>query len=81
MPLCILPVLRNFYRQNKQSDIYILPGGIRVRIPQKLDVLAFRSWNLDVVAFWSWNPDVVYICLHGLVFFFIVKTEKPRKIF
>ena len=59
MPLCILPVLRNFYRQNKQSDIYILPGDIRVRIPQKLDVLAFRSWNLDVVAFWSWNPDVV----------------------
>ena len=26
-------------------------GGIRVRIPQKLDVVAFWSWNLDIAAF------------------------------
>ena len=111
-----------------------LSGGIRVRIPQKLDVVAFWSWNLDVVVFQSWNLDVVAfrplkkclgitmswlnclyfsmpwcfsprisvprflvfesrcrrflvlgfsmswdMCLHGLVFVFIVKTEKPRK--
>ena len=29
----------------------IVLGGIRVRIPQELDVVAFWSWNLDVVAF------------------------------
>ena len=115
---------------------YFLSGGITVRIPQDLDVVAFWSWNLDVVVFQSWNLDVVafhplkkclgitmswfnclcfsmswcfsprismsrffglgillswffglgtliswYMCLHGLVFVFIVKTEKPRKIF
>ena len=39
-----------------------ISGGIRVRIPQELDVVAFWSWNLDVVAFWSWNLDVaVYV--------------------
>ena len=26
-------------------------GGIRVRIPQELDVVAFWPWNLDVVVF------------------------------
>ena len=26
-------------------------GGLRVRIAQELDVVAFWSWNLDVVAF------------------------------
>ena len=36
--------------------------GIRVRIPQKLDVLAFWSWNLDVVVFQPWNLDVVAFC-------------------
>ena len=28
-----------------------ISGGIRVRIPQELDVVAFWSWNLNVVAF------------------------------
>ena len=28
-----------------------LSGGIRVRIPKELDVVAFWSWNLDVVVF------------------------------
>ena len=111
-----------------------LSGGIRVRIPQKLDVVAFWSWNLDFMVFQSWNLDVVAfrllkkclgitmswlnclcfsmswclsprisvsrffglgismswffgleismswdMCLHGLVFVFIVKTEKPHK--
>ena len=108
------------------SNYIKLSGGIRVRIPQKLYVVVFWSWNLDVVDFQSWNPDVVtfchlkkclgitlswfnclrfsmpwcfsprismswffglgssmswYMCLHGLVFVFIVKTEKSRKIF
>ena len=39
-----------------------LSGGIRVRIPQELDVVAFWSWNLDVVVFQSWNLDVVAFC-------------------
>ena len=26
-------------------------GGIRVRIPQKLDVVAFWPWNIDFVVF------------------------------
>ena len=39
-----------------------LSSGIRVRIPQELDVLAFWSWNLDVVVFQSWNLDVVAFC-------------------
>ena len=41
------------------SNIPKISGGIRVRIPQELDVVAFWSWNLDVVAFWSWNLHVV----------------------
>ena len=28
-----------------------LSGGIRVRIPQELNVVAFWPWNLDVVVF------------------------------
>ena len=28
-----------------------ISGGIRVRIPQELDVVAFWPWNLDVVVF------------------------------
>ena len=30
---------------------YIVSGGIRVRIPQELDVVAFWYWNLNVVVF------------------------------
>ena len=41
-------------------------GGIRVRIPQKLDVVAFWSWNLDVVAFCPLKK-----CL-GMTFFHVV---------
>ena len=37
-------------------------GGIRVRIPQKLDVVAFWSKNLDVVVFQSWNLDILAFC-------------------
>ena len=37
----------------------LVSGGIRVRIPQELDVVAFRPWNLDVVVFKSWNLDIV----------------------
>ena len=37
----------------------LLSRGIRVRIPQKLDAVAFWSWNLDVVVFQSGNLDVV----------------------
>ena len=103
-----------------------ISGSIRVRIPQKLDAVAFRCRNLDVAVFQSWNLNVVafcplkkclgitmswpnclrfsmswcfspqismsqffglgismswYMCLHGLVFVFIVKTEIPCKIF
>ena len=29
----------------------VVSGGIRVRITQELDVVAFWSWNLDVVVF------------------------------
>ena len=131
----------------KNKNDRSLSGSIRVRIPQKLDVVAFWPWNLDVVVFQFWNLDVVafhplkkclgitmswlnclrfssswcfrprilmsrffglgismlswffglgismswfsglgismsrYMCLHGLVFVFIVKTEKRRKIF
>ena len=36
--------------------------GIRVRIPKKLDVVAFWSWNLNVMVFQSWNIDVVTFC-------------------
>ena len=32
---------------------------LRARIPQKLHVVAFWSWNFDVMVFQSWNPDVV----------------------
>ena len=39
--------------------VFRLSGGIKVRIPQELDVVAFSSWNLDVVVFQSWNLDVV----------------------
>ena len=37
-------------------------GGIRVRIPQKTNVVAFWSWSLDVVVFQSWNLDVMAFC-------------------
>ena len=44
--------------------------NIRVRIPRKLDVVAFQSWNLDVVVFQPWNLDVVAFCplkkCHGI---------------
>ena len=40
----------------------LLSGGIRVRIPQKLDAVTFWSWNLDVVVFQPWNHDVVAFC-------------------
>ena len=32
-------------------DDSFLSGGIRIRIPQELAVVAFWSWNLDVVVF------------------------------
>ena len=41
---------------------YIVSRGIRVRIPQELDVVAFWSWTLNVVVFQSWNLDVVAFC-------------------
>ena len=40
----------------------LISGGIRVRIPQELNVMAFWSWNLDVVVSKSWNLDVVAFC-------------------
>ena len=93
------------------KHVIFLSGGIRVRIPQELSVVAFWSWNLDAVVFQSWNLDVVafcplkkcleismpwffglgismswvfglgismswYMCLHGLVFVFIMKIEQ-----
>ena len=48
------------YQSNKQ--VGELSGGIRVRIPQELDVVAFWCWNLDVVVFQPWNIDVVAFC-------------------
>ena len=39
-----------------------LSWGIRVRISQNLDVVAFCSWNLNVVVFQSWNSDVASFC-------------------
>ena len=41
----VLIMLRTRFKVNARS------GGIMVRIPQKLDVVVFCSWNLDVVAF------------------------------
>ena len=59
----------SFQRENcrllfsrKLNDQYVLSGGIRVRILQKLNVVAFWSWNLDVVAYQSWNLDAVAFC-------------------
>ena len=49
----------------------MLSGGIGVRIPRKLnvvawnleswnlDVVVFQPWNLDVAVFWPWNLDAV----------------------
>ena len=50
-----------FSEKEPFSWIYLLKvlGDIRVRIPQKLDVVAFWSWNLDVVAFQACNLDIV----------------------
>ena len=45
----------NFRARILISDRGFEPGldirGLRVRIPQELDFVAFSSWNLDVVAF------------------------------
>ena len=38
----------------RKSKLQLFPpisGGIRVRIPQELDVVTFWPWNLDVVVF------------------------------
>ena len=35
---------------------------ITVRIPERLYVVAFWSWNLNVVFFQSWNLDVASFC-------------------
>ena len=60
--------MRLFGVQHSEQDMRLysairskaqLSGGIRVRIPQKLHVVAFWSWDLDVVVFWSWDLDVV----------------------
>ena len=37
-----------FLSRGKQAK---LSGGMRVRIPQELDVVAFWPWNLDVMVF------------------------------
>ena len=55
----ITPNTDNFYAvinnqrmtSAKCINLGIISGGIRVRIPQELDVVAFWSWNLDVVVF------------------------------
>ena len=43
---------------NFSDSELITSGGIRVRIPQELDVVAFWSWNLDVVVFKTTNSLV-----------------------
>ena len=44
--------LKNGQKQPPETgDHLFLSGCIRVRIPQKLDVVTFWSWNLDVVVF------------------------------
>ena len=48
-------------RQIPKVGLFV-SGGLRVRIAQELDVVAFWSWNLDVVAFQPWNLDVVAFC-------------------
>ena len=45
-PFC--PTAKNHLTEINDGGI---SGGIRVRIPQELDVVAFWSWNLDVVVF------------------------------
>ena len=46
--------LKQKYRVRVKYTVRIyLDGGIRVRILQELDVVAFWPWNLDVVAFCS----------------------------
>ena len=37
-------------------------GAIRVRILQRLDAVAFWSWNLNVVVIQSWNLNVAAFC-------------------
>ena len=50
----------------KRTQIYskgdketVLSGGIRVRIPQKVDIVAFWPWNHHAVRFQSWNLNAV----------------------
>ena len=45
-----------------RSALLQISEGIRVRIPQRFDVITFWSWNMDVVVFQSSNLDVVSLC-------------------
>ena len=47
--------------------------GIRVRIPRKLDAVAFKPWNLDVVAF-----CLLKICLGNKMCELIVSVFRCR---
>ena len=51
-----------FFPKTSALHSVLVSGGIRVRIPQELNVAAFWSQNLDVVVCQSWNLDVVAFC-------------------
>ena len=44
----------------RKSIIVQVSGGIKVTIPQELDVVAFWSWNLDVAVFQFWDLVVAF---------------------
>ena len=53
---------RYIYFSSGAVHMVRMSGSIRVRIPQKRNVVAVWSCNLGVMVFQSWNPDVVGFC-------------------
>ena len=61
-PFCSISIILSVFRYSTSVPVFrqfwcsgVLPvflsGGIRVRIPHELDVVAFWSWNLNVILF------------------------------
>ena len=59
---CLLRCYVNFWGVGWTFGVPAVSRGIKVRISQQLDVVAFWSCNLDVVVFQPWNLDVVAFC-------------------
>ena len=47
----------------KKNGMPTISGDIRVRTPEKVDVVAFWSWNLNIVVSQSRNLDAVIFSL------------------